>query len=187
MCSELLRRYLRRYETFVPTVSASALCYFILQSDLLLIGNKSRVTQMDPMFYYEGEDLRALKHISSEDPAKRVLAKAMWNPVFENVKRLIVTSPNVFRQDIRKMSKTKTNYHIKLVDKWMGKELHESGLTLNDLNQLGVNYKVVDQETINKAKTLISECLKELEEEDQRFVIQTSKIEEGCLGGYFYS
>lgn len=187
ICSELLRENLRRYDTFVPTVAGSALCYFILQSNRLFIGNKSKITQMDPMFEYDGEDLRAIKQLSSEDIRKKTLAHNLYNPVFDNLKRIISTPPNVFTPEIQKANKTKTNSQIKLVDAWMGKELHESGLTISDLKRLGINYKVLPDEVIEKTKSLIKECLNELESENQRFVIQTSKIENGLLGGYFYS
>ncbi|MDP3026564.1 MAG: hypothetical protein Q8N63_02560 [Nanoarchaeota archaeon] len=187
MCSELLRKSLKRYETFVPTVAGSALCYFILQSDKLLIGQKAKITQRDPMFEYDGEDLRAIKNIGNSDPRKATLAQEIFLPVFENVKRLIITPPNVFKEEIQKVSKNKTRYLVRLVDVWMGKDLHESGLTFQDMNQLGVKYKIEDEEIVEKSKSLIKECLKELEIEDQRFVIQTSKIEEGYFGGYFYS
>ncbi|MCX6741586.1 MAG: hypothetical protein NTX24_00195 [Candidatus Pacearchaeota archaeon] len=188
LCSELLRKNLKRYDTFVPTVVGSALCYFILQSDKLLIGEKSRITQMDPMFDYDGEDLRAIKHLASDDPRKSTIAKAIYNPVFENVKKLIIEPPNVFEEKIQKTSKNKTNYLVKVVDLWMGKELHESGLTKTDLEKLGVKFKILDPNIIEKAKILINDCLRELEKENQRFVIQTNEIENDCyFGGYFYS
>src|SRR3989344_4583289 len=41
ICSQLLRDNLQRYDSFVPTVAGSSLCYFILQSDRLFMGEKS--------------------------------------------------------------------------------------------------------------------------------------------------
>ena len=68
----------------------------------------------------------------------------------------------------------------------MGKELHESGLRIKDLNELKVNYEILNEEIIEKAKMLIKLCLEELFEENQRFIIQTNKIEEEYFGGFFY-
>jgi hypothetical protein len=187
LCSELLRKNLKRYETFVPTVAGSALCYFIIQSDKLLIGKNSKITQMDPMFYYDGEDLRAIKQLGNADPQKAFLAKNIYSPVINNVRRAITTPPNVFREDVQKISQSKLHYLARMVDMWMGKEYHESGLSVKDMELMGIKFKIQDQEIIEKAKNLIKECRDELEKEDQRFVIQTSKIEEKYYGGYFYS
>ena len=186
LCSGLLRKNLERYSCFVPTVASSSLCYFVLQSDKLLITEKSVLTQIDPMFNYDGEDLRAIRHLNDSDPRVKALAHSMYNPVFENLRRILQNRPHVFEKEVSRVSKSKVDYLIKLVDIWMGKELHESGLGIRDLKELKVVFKVVRPEISEIAKILIKKCLEELMDEGKRFVIQTNRIEEGKYGGYFH-
>lgn len=191
LCSQIIRNNLEKYSILIPTVACSSICYFVLQSDCLFLGRKSILTQIDPIFNYDGEDLRAIKHLSDQDPRIRELSHAYYNPVFENLKRIIQDRPNVFDKNVSKRVARKTDYFIKLVDYWMGEDLHESGLNLKNLNELKVNYSVLSEDIIEKAKTLVRECLEELFDEKQRFMIQTNKIykEDGktYFGGIFYS
>ncbi len=186
LCSQLLRNNLKKYSVFIPTVACSSICYLILQSDKLYIGEKSILTQIDPIFSYDGEELRAIRRLNDLNPSVRTIAQNYYNPVFENIKRIIQSKPHVFNEEVSRRSQKKTDYLIKLIDIWMGKELHESGLKIKDLERLKVNYSILNDEVIEKAKTLIKLCLKELVEENQRFLIQTNKIEEEYLGGFFY-
>jgi len=185
-CSEILRKNLDYYMSFVPTVIGSAVVYFALKSNRVLIGNKSIITQIDPIFNYEGEEYRAIKHLNDKNPEIRQLAHDSYSPVFENLKGIIQNPPHVFLWEVHKLCQKKTNFFIKAVDLLMGKELHESGLTLKDLDTLKIDYTTVRDETLEKAKVLVDECKKELILENKRFIIQTNKIEDGCFGGYFF-
>jgi len=191
LCSEIIRKNLDKYSIIIPTVACSSICYFVLQSDYLLLGKKSILTQIDPIFNYDGEDLRAIKHLNDLDPRINELSHAYYNPVFENLKRVIQTRPNVFNKSVSKRVAKKTDYLIKIVDYWMGEDFHESGLNIKNLNELKVNYSILSEEIIEKAKILVRECLEELFNEKQRFMIQTNKIykEDGktYFGGIFYS
>lgn len=93
LCSEMIRRGLKKYSIFIPTVACSSVCYFVLQADQLLIGNKSILTQIDPMFSYDGDNLRAIKHLNDSDPRIYHFSHAIYNPVFENIRRIIQTPP----------------------------------------------------------------------------------------------
>src|SRR3989344_410315 len=66
-CSEILRKSLIRYDCFVPTVASSSLCYFILNSNRVLIGERSVITQIDPLFYHQGQELRAVEHLNDSN------------------------------------------------------------------------------------------------------------------------
>jgi hypothetical protein len=186
LCSQLLRNSLKKYSVFIPTVACSSICYLVLQSDKLYIGERSILTQIDPIFNYDGEELRAIKRLNDPNPSVRTIAQNYYNPIFENIKTIIQNKPHVFNEEVSKRSKKNTDYLIKLIDIWLGKELHESGLKIKDLERLKVNYDILNHEVIEKAKTLIKLCLKELVEENQRFIIQTNKIEEEYFGGFFY-
>ena len=76
LCSQMLRESIKKYSCFIPSVACSAISYFILQGDRLLIGEESKITQIDPIFEYDGEDLRAIKHLNDPDPKiKKIAAK----------------------------------------------------------------------------------------------------------------
>jgi len=186
LCSQLLRDSLKKYSVFIPTVACSSICYLVLQSDKLYLGKNSILTQIDPIFNYDGEELRAIRRLNDSNPSVRTIAQNYYNPIFENLKTIIKNKPHVFNEEVSKRSQKKTDYLIRLVDTWMGKELHESGLRIKDLNELKVNYEILNEEIIEKAKMLIKLCLEELFEENQRFIIQTNKIEEEYFGGFFY-
>ncbi len=187
LCSEMIRRKIKKYSIFIPTVASSSICYFILQSDQLLIGKKTILTQIDPVFDHDGKDLRAIKHLNDSDPKIKELSHKFFNPVFENIKRVIQNQPHVFAKEVSKISLKKTNYLGNLIDFWMGKDSHGSELNSKDLKKLKVNFEIVGEKIIQKAKILIQECLKELNDENQRFMIQTNKVyEEKYFGGIFY-
>lgn len=96
--------------------------------------------------------------------------------------------PHVFEKEVSKKSIKKVDYLIKLIDSWMGKEYHRSEITFRDLRRLKVRFKVLNEDTVEKARKLIQECMRELDGEDQRFVIQTNNIyDRKYFGGIFYS
>lgn len=185
-CSEILRNNLDYYMSFVPTVAGSSVCYFVLQSNRLLIGDKSILTQIDPIFDYQGQEYRAIKNLNDKNPEIKELAHEAYNPIFENLKRVILTPPHVFQKEVYKQCQKKTNFFVKAVDLLMGKDFHESGLTIKDLNTLKIDYIILKDEIVEKAKILVNKCQGELVSENRRFIIQTNKIDEGCFGGYFF-
>lgn len=187
LCSELLRKNIKRYSIFVPTVAASALCYFILQSDKLLIGDKSCVTQLDAVFDSDNEEIRAIKALNHPDPRIKSLAKETHSFLLERIKKILKNTPHVFNKGVAKKSQKKLDYLCKVADAWMGKEKHESPIKRKDLIKMEVNFQKINEKVIKKATELIEECRKELKIENKRFTIQTSKIESGLFGGFFYS
>jgi len=185
-CSDILRNNLDYYISFVPSVAGSAICYFVLQSNRLLIGKKSILTQMDPIFDYQGREFRAIKHLNDKNVEIKELAHEVYNPVFENLKRIIQNPPHVFEKGLHKKCRKKTDFFVKAVDLLMGKEFHESGLTTKDLYNLKIDHAILREEIIDKANILVNNCRKELVSENRRFMIQTNKIEDECFGGYFF-
>jgi hypothetical protein len=186
-CSQILRDCLLRYDSFVPTATSSSLCYFILQSNRLFIGNKSLITQIDPLFNYGDKELRAIEHLTDPNNEIKELSREIHSSTFENLKRILKSKPHVFEDVVSKESQARYNYLEKMVKIWMKKEEHDKPLSIKELKELKVNFKIVEEEVISKTKIIIAECLNELIKEDKRFVIQTSKIEENkYFGGYFY-
>ncbi|MCX6749130.1 MAG: hypothetical protein NTW17_00080 [Candidatus Pacearchaeota archaeon] len=186
-CSQIIRDSVLRYDSFVPTVAGSSLCYFILKSNKLLLGEKSLITQIDTLFNYEGKELRAIEHLNDPNKEIKKLAHDAHNPALENLKEILKNKPHVFEDDVSQQSKSRYTFLEKLIDIWMKKTEHDKPLTLNDIKSLKIRYKLEPEEIINKTKILITECLNELIKENKRFVIQTSKIEDDkYLGGYFF-
>jgi len=187
-CSQFLRDALLRYDCFVPTVVGSSLCYFVLQSDRLLVGEESLLTQIDPLFNYQGEELRAIEHLKNPNSEIRSLAEDVHNSTLENMRRILRETPHVFEKEVSIESQQRYNYLEKVVQFWMKKSEHSKPLIVKDFKKMKIKFGNVPQEIVDKAKELIRLCQKELVEEDKRFVIQTSKIEEDrYFGGYFYS
>lgn len=187
-CSQFLRDALLRYDSFVPTVVGSSLCYFVLQSNRLFLGDKTKITQIDPLFNYEGVELRAIEHLNNPNQEIRKLAHEIHSKTFENIKRILKDKSNVFKKEVSVESQQRVGYAEKVVKFWMKKSKHGTPLPIEELKKLKVNFKYVPTDIIDKAKHLINECQKELVEEDKRFVIQTSNIEDKkYFGGYFYS
>lgn len=186
-CSQIIRDSALRYDTFVPTVAGSSLCYFILKSNRLLLGEKSLITQIDPLFNYEGKELRAIENYNNSHKEIQKLAKESLNPALENLREILKNKPHVFEEEVSQQSKTRYTYLDRLVEIWMKKKEHDQPLTLKDIKKLNIKYKLESEEIIEKTKILIKECLNELIKENKRFVIQTSKIENNkYLGGYFF-
>ena len=188
LCAYLLRQNIQKFECFVPSVIGSSLCYFAFLSDKLLMGNKSKLTQIDPIFNYMGEELRAIKYLSEQkDSEKRILAHQFFNPVLENLRNILYNEPHVFIDVVSRKKKVRIDYIGKLVDLFMGGEFHESGLSAEELKELKINVSILGNETVEIANLLIKKCREELAEEGARFVIQTNKIEdEKYDGGYFH-
>lgn len=187
LCSQMLRESLIRYDTLVPTALGSSLCYFVLQSDRLLLSEKSLLTQIDPVFDYEGNELRAKEHLNDSNSVIRDMAHNVFNSTRDHIQRVLKTTPHVFEKEVSQNSQTKLRFLGKMVDFWMGKEAHEKTIAFHELKDLKVKHKKVDDEILEKAKILVDECLKELKSENMRFVIQTSRIEENrFFGGFFY-
>lgn len=186
LCSELLRKNINKYSIFVPSVAGSSLSYFVLQANCLIVGNKSCLTQIDPTFLHKGQTLRAIKCLNHPDPRIKKISSEFFNPVFENLKRVICTWPNVFEKEISKRSQKKVDYLIKVTDYWMHKGDHFSKITPKDLVKLRVNFFKVSDSVTDCAIGLIQECIRELQDEGQRFMIQTGLKEEQYQGGFFY-
>ena len=132
--------------------------------------------------------MRAIEHLHDANPEIKKEAKDIHSSTLEHLRRILRDPPHVFKKEVSKESQKGLSYLGKMVQLWMKKEEHDKPLTTKDLEKLDVRFKYVPQDIIDKTKNLINECQKELVEENKRFVIQTSKIEnERYLGGYFYS
>ena len=67
LCSSILKENLDYYCCFVPSVICSSLCYFVLQSNKLIMGKNSILTQIDPLIEYEEQNLIVIKNLRYPD------------------------------------------------------------------------------------------------------------------------
>ena len=182
LSSCLLRGHLNYYCCFIPSVAGSSLCYFILKANKLLIGKNTILTQIDPLFEYQGESLRAIKNLSNPNKEIKDKAHEIFNYVRDKLRDLLSEKPSLLSKDcFSGDGSIRIDELGKIIDLFMGKEYHESGLQIKDLERLKLNFGLVDDRLVTIGNNLIRECRNELFEEDSRFVIQTNK------GGYFFS
>ncbi len=188
LCSQILRNNLENYSVFIPTVAGSSLCYFILNSNLLLVGNKSILTQIDPVFYNNGEEYRCINCLNHLDPKIKRFATENFNSVFEILRDIITSDKNVFDIEVVKRSRKKLDYLNLVINHWMKKDgSHFDKIDLKELIKLKVKFKKITPLIVEGAINLINLCREELYEENQRFVIQTNLKDEDYLGGFFFS
>lgn len=174
LISYILRNNFPYFSCFIPTVAGSALCYIIIHGNKLLVGKDSLLTQIDPIFEYEGESYRAIKRL--DDPNEEIHNKAhdIFNYVIGHLERLLS-----HKHSILKSREVKLGDMSPIIYLFMGKDYHESGVRLSEVQKLNINIQIVEEDKINVGKELVNECHSELIKENSRFVFQTSN------GGYF--
>ncbi|MDD5015371.1 MAG: hypothetical protein PHW73_09815 [Atribacterota bacterium] len=182
LSSSLLRENLNYYSCLVPSVIGSSLCYFVLQSNKLLVGEKSILTQIDPLFEHNGELLRAIKNLSSIDGEIRKKAHKVFDYNIEMLKNILKKGGLLSKECFSKNNEIHFGELGKIIDLFMGKIFHESGININELKKLKIRLKIENEEIINLANEIIGDCRNELfEEEDyNRFIIHSRE------GGYFF-
>ena len=174
LISHILRKNFSYYSCFIPTVAGSALCYIILHGNKLLFGEQSLLTQIDPIFEYEGESYRAIKHLDDENSDIRNKAHDIFNYVYSHLVKILHHKDSLLKSKDVKLGDISPIIYL-----FMGKEFHESGVRLSEVQKLNINTQLIDEEKINIGKELIKECHSELVKEGCRFVLLTNS------GGYF--
>lgn len=182
ICSNLFRQNLNYYSCFVPSVIGSSLCYFALQSNNLLIGEQSIITQIDPLIEHDGEQLRAIKNLSHIDGDIRAKSHKAINYNIEIIKDTLKKGRLLNKKCFSGKNEIISSELSKIVKTFMGKDSHDSVLKIDELKKLSINFRIEDQGVVVLAKDLVKSCVEELLEMDDfnRFVIQTDS------GGYFF-
>lgn len=183
LCSSLLRKNLNYYSCLIPSVVGSSLCYFVLQSNKLILGKNSKITQIDPLIEHEGEQLRAIKNLTHPDGEIRKKAHRVLSYNIEILKK-ILKKEGILNSSCFSNENEINIYELKrIIDVFMGKEFHESGLKFEELKKLKINLKMEDEEIIKISKEIVHLCRKELFEEEEgydRLIIHTKN------GSYFF-
>ncbi len=182
LSSQILRDNLNYYACFVPSVIGSSLVYFALQSNKLILGEKSILTQIDPIFEYKGETLRAIKNLSNLDVEIRTRSQKIINYNMEILKRILKRGKLLDKGCFSKENEINNDELERIVHLFMGKKFHESGLKVNDLSRLKINKRIENEDIIKITNELIRKCRDELfsMSDYNRLVILTNE------GGYFF-
>jgi hypothetical protein len=133
LSSQILRENLNYYSCFVPSVIGSSLIYFALQSNKLVLGEKSILTQIDPIFEHKGETLRAIKNISNIDSEIRTKSQKIINYNMEILKKILKKGKLLDKKCFSKLDEINQDELERIVHLFMGKKFHESGLRINDV------------------------------------------------------
>src|SRR3989344_263871 len=162
LSSQILRENLNYYSCFVPSVIGSSLIYLALQANKLILGEKSILTQIDPIFEYKGETLRAIKNLSNIDAEIRSKSQKIINYNMEILKKILKKGKLIDKKCFSKQNEINQSELERIIHLFMGKEFHESGLKINDLKNLKINIRIEDKEIVKLANELIKKCREEL-------------------------
>ncbi|MFA5174208.1 MAG: hypothetical protein WC438_03430 [Candidatus Pacearchaeota archaeon] len=183
LCSSMLRNYLNYYICFIPSVIGSSLSYFVLQSNKLIIGKKSILTQIDPLIDHKGEQLRAIKNLSSLDDEIRKKSHEAFNYNLLILRKILKKKRILDKKCFSRRNSINSWELNRIIELFMGKQQHESGLTIEELKKLKINLVIESEEIVAIANKIINKCREELFHMDEyhRFMIQCSE------GGYYFS
>jgi len=147
------------YQVYVPSVCSSALCYTLLKSSKLWVGENTIITQIDPTFEYFGQTLRAIKVMkdkSVKDPRLMELARTIFH-FAENEVRKLIDKPSLFRD--KNMEYFEFMHLDDLVTLFMNKEGHYDPIGINELKKLDANIESLKNTLAdNIANRLIQKC-----------------------------
>jgi len=168
----LIKESVNNYKVYIPRVCGSALCYTIFKANELLIGEKSEITQIDPKFEYEGEELRAIKHIRSTNDNLKKIAREVFDVAQDYVKKMCYP-PSVFKFKI--MDPNEFQHMNFIATYFMNKDNHETAITFKELEEMEVNIrKITDFDTEKIADELVFSCQDFTIQNDVRVIFVSS-------------
>lgn len=162
----------KKYKVYVPLSCCSALCYPVFKADELIITPKTKLTQIDPTFEYNGKIERAIKHLHSTDITLRDKAREIFDDTQNKIISLI-KPPSVFKFQLNAY---KEFGHVELiVSYFMNKEEHEKEVTPKELRELELNLTEDNDPTrLKLAEDLIYTCLQFMEIKNVRVIFVSS-------------
>ncbi len=137
MCAHLLEKILNGYSIFIPSLCCSALCYLLFKAKKLILIPTSQLTQMDPKFEYNGETLRVIQHLHSEDTELKIKAKTYFQLVQDQI-TLLINPPSIFQY--KNLDYNEYCHRESIISHWMNKDEHAAPITRKELNELEINY-----------------------------------------------
>ncbi|HME87083.1 MAG TPA: hypothetical protein VKE88_01610 [Candidatus Nanoarchaeia archaeon] len=165
------RKKFLTYRSFVPGICSSALCLPVLKSDGLIILKDGTITQLDPIFDYEGKPKRAIKHLKDEtDSVLREKANAIFQYSRNEIFKLIETKPSLYDE-----GKGELDYVIKtdIINSMMNQNEHS-----DDVKPIAFEYLPFKVEF--KSDEALRKSCDELINSIQQYLIMTGR--RYCIG-----
>ncbi len=168
----LINKKVEKYRVFIPRVCGSALCYTILKSRELFIGENTYISQIDPLFEYNGKMVRAIEHIHSVNDDLKGKSREVFDVAQKYVKELS-KKPSIFKY--RDMSEDEFQHVELIVTNFMNKEDHIREVTPKDLEELEVNLTKVHGSDADKiSNNLVTLCQDYTIEQNARVIFVSS-------------
>ena len=167
----LINKKVEKYRVFIPRVCGSALCYTILKSRELFIGENTYISQIDPIFQYKGSWVRAIEHIHSIDDNLKQNSREVFDVAQKYVKKLS-ESPSIFKY--RDMSEHEFQHVELIVTNFMNKGDHAKEILPKEMEELEINFTRVNNEEDKIANDLITLCQDYTLEQDARVIFVSS-------------
>ncbi|GEM_PF-7054487 len=168
----IIKKKVNSYKVCVPYTCSSALCYTLFKAEELWTGEKTKLTQIDPIFEHEGEWRRAIKNIRSIDPSLKEKARKTFDLAQKHVNELS-KPPSVFRY--KNMYPDEFQHREIIIESFMNKDDHMEELIQKDLVDLEVKMKEMEEDADKIAKEVVELCQDFTIEKDVRVVFASSK------------
>src|SRR3989344_5110798 len=111
---------------------SSALCMLFLKADRLHLTPSTRITQFDPIFDYDGNRIRAIQYLKSQDEVLKEKSRQSFQNVRDLITSMISEPPSLF--DFEKEDFENFGDGEKLVSIFMNKDEHNREVTYEELN-----------------------------------------------------
>ncbi len=173
MLPRLLKKYVKKYKVYVPSFCSSCLCYTLLKADELILGPKTKITQIDPVFPHEGEQFRAIKQLKSKDPILKEKSRTVFYMAQKQIRELI-RPPSLFK--FKNLDYGEYEHTVLIVKNFMDKEKHSSEITTKELVESEANVKELSEEDrgVEICNKIIKRCNEFMLKENLRAMIISS-------------
>lgn len=183
---KIINKKVEKYRVFIPRICGSALCYTILKARELIIGENTHISQIDPLFEFNGEWVRAIEYLHSTDEDLRTKSRAAFDTVQEYVKQLI-EPPCIFKY--RDYTCGEFLHTELMVSNFMNKNIeHADEITFKQLEQLEANLVKIEMSDADQiANELVFLCQDYTIQQNARVVFVSSvpiNLEESGQGSF---
>ena len=179
----LLRRKFDRYSLFPPFSACSSLSYFVLKADKLYMGEKTVLSQIDPIMEYGGEEIRLIKLLNEKEHPLHLEANNNFIRIREIIFKMLSEQPSI----IKKRKKTllyEDEIEENIVDLFLNKKEHCSNLTFGDFKNLNMNVCKIEDNNINmeelykSMEVLFTQLSKYIKEKGNLLITTTGEMKD---------
>lgn len=172
----IIKDSVKKYSVYIPRICGSALCYTLLKANKLYVGENTTITQIDPLFEYNGETRRAIKvhkDKTIKDALLKEKARQILNLSTEEIRKLI-DKPSLIRDE--KIDYFEFKQFDELASLFMNKGTHFDKINISELINLGANIEEYNGLKIDTlANRFIELCQDFAIQKDVRVIFVSSK------------